>query len=228
MKTLGLIGGCSAESTAIYYSEINALVRKRMPGHGAKLLLWSFDFDEIDECCRTGNWDGALIKFLKAANWLQDAGADALLICTNTMHRVADPLAACMSIPIIHIIDETAAALSKAGLRKPILLGTKFTMKEPFYKERLEKRGFEVFLPNPSEQESTHDVIYNDLIQGKTTGDGLQTLTRIIERLATTGADSVILGCTELGLLIQPGDVSLPTFDTAEIHICAALEFVFG
>ncbi len=132
MRTLGLIGGCSAESTSIYYERINRLIRDRLPGHGAKLLLWSFDFDEIDACCRTGDWALGLEKFQAAARWLQDGGAEALLVCTNTMHRIADPLAASLTIPLIHIIDETAKAIVDAQRRRPILLGTRFTMLEPF------------------------------------------------------------------------------------------------
>ncbi len=225
VRTLGLIGGCSAESTSIYYARINQLVRERRPGHGAKLLLWSFDFDEIDACCRAGDWDLGLEKFVAAAGWLQAAGAQAILLCTNTMHRIAEPLAARLDTPLIHIVDQTAAAIQAAGLRRPILLGTRFTMTEAFYRQRLERFGLEVFLPDAAEQAAVHAVIYDELIAGQITDSGRRTLTSVIERLAAQGSDSVVLGCTELGLLIRPEDVSVPVFDTAEVHIAAAVAF---
>jgi aspartate racemase len=225
VRTIGLIGGCSAESTSIYYARINQLVRERRPGHGAKLLLWSFDFDEIDACCRTGDWDLALEKFAHAAGWLRAGGAEAIVLCTNTMHRIAEPLTARLDAPLIHIVDETAVAIKAAGLSRPILLGTRFTMTEAFYRQRLQRFGFEVFLPDAAEQDAIHAVIYDELIAGQITDAGQRTLTAVIERLAEHGADSVVLGCTELGLLIRPGDVSAPVFDTAEIHIAAAVAF---
>jgi len=228
MKTIGLIGGCSAESTSIYYAQINAEVRQRLPGHGAKLLLWSFDFDEIDACCRNGDWDLAFQKFLQAAKWLEAGGAEAILLCTNTMHRIADRLTAELKVPLLHIVDETAVQLRAAQLSRPILLGTRFTMAEPFYKARLEVSGFEVYLPDPDDREEIHAVIYEELIPGRVTDEGRGTLVAIIERLAASGADSVILGCTELGLSIRPQNVSVPVFDTAEVHIRAALAFIFG
>ncbi len=228
MRTLGLIGGCSAESTSIYYARINQLVREAMPGHGAKLLLWSFDFEDIDACCRTGNWDLGLEKFAKAARWLQAGGADAILLATNTMHKIADPLAAGLDVPLIHIIDETAAAIIGKGLSRPVLLGTRFTMKEPFYRDRLMSHGLTPFLPAPADQEAIHAVIYEELIPGRVTDDGRKTLAGVVESLARAGADSVILGCTELGLIIGPGDVPVAVFDTAEIHIKAAVAFALA
>jgi aspartate racemase len=225
MRTLGLIGGCSAESTAIYYARINRLVRDRAPGHGAKLLLWSFDFEEIDACCQTGDWDLALEKFMKAAHWLQAAGADALLICTNTMHRIADRLGEALDIPLIHIIDETAKAIVAAGRRRPILLGTRFTMQEPFYRERLEAFGLDVRTPTITEREAIHEIIYDELMEGRVNMTDRRLVKRIIDRLAADGADSVILGCTELGMIIGPDDVDVPVFDTAEVHSQAAARF---
>lgn len=228
MRTLGLIGGCSAESTSIYYARINRLIRDQLPGHGAKLLLWSFDFDEIDACCQVGDWALGLVKFQRAASWLQHGGAQAVMLCTNTMHRIADPLAGGLDVPLIHIVDETAKAIVGAGRRRPILLGTRFTMQEPFYKERLERFGLEVRVPSETEREVVHKIIYDELIQGQVNEVDRSILQQLIKWLAEDGADSVILGCTELGLIIRPEDVAVPVFDTAEIHIQAAVRFAMA
>jgi aspartate racemase len=191
-------------------------------------LVWSFDFDEIDACCRTGDWDLGLAKFRQAAEWLEAGGAEAVLMCTNTMHRIADPLETSLRGRLIHIVDETAAVIAAAGLSRPVLLGTRFTMGEPFYKDRLEAAGFEVFLPDEGEREAVHAVIYDELILGCVTDAGRARLAAVVERLASRGADCVILGCTELGLSIRPRDVSVPVFDTAEIHIAAGVAFILG
>jgi aspartate racemase len=228
MKTLGLIGGCSAESTSLYYARLNALVRQQRPGHGAKLLVWSFDFEEIDACCQSADWDAALAKFRKAALWLQGGGAEALLLCTNTMHRIADALAAEVETPVLNIIDATAREIRRAGLQRPALLATRFVMQESFYRARLARAGLDVLLPDAHDQATVHSVIYDELICGRVTEASRVRLTEVISRLAAAGADSVILGCTELGLLIRDGEAPLPAFDTAEIHIQAGAAFALG
>lgn len=228
MKTLGLIGGCSAESTSLYYARINRLVRERMPGHGAKLLLWSFDFDEIDACCQAGDWNQALEKFARAATWLQSGGAEAILMATNTMHRIADPLAVMLDVPLIHIVDETAQVIVAAKLKRPILLGTRFTMAEAFYRDRLEQHGLEVLVPSGIKREAVHEVIYDELIQGRVNESDRRILQRIVGQLVEEGADSVILGCTELGMILGPENVAVPVFDTAELHAQAAVRFTLS
>jgi len=228
IRMLGLIGGCGAESTAFYYTRINRLVRARWPGRGARLLLWSFDVEDIDRCCRAGDWPAALAKFECAGRWLEAGGADALLICTNTMHCIADELVRSLSGPLINIVDETARALQTRGHGRPALLGTRYTMREPFYRERLSLHGIEARLPDPTEQELIHELIYAELMQGRATKSGKARLTAIVERLVDAGADSVILGCTELGMALGDGDVSVAVYDTAEIHCQAAVRFALG
>lgn len=228
MRMLGLIGGCGAESSALYYARINRLVRARCPGHGARLLLWSFDVEEIDRCCRAGDWATALGKFQTAGNWLEAGGAAAILLCTNTMHKIADDLARSLNGPLIHIVDETARALAPHGHTRPALLGTRYTMGEGFYRERLEQHGLEPRLPKASEQDVVHRLIYEELMAGRVSDTGREQLARIVERLVGLGADSVILGCTELGLAVSEGDVSVAVYDTTEIHCQAAVAFALG
>jgi aspartate racemase len=228
MRTLGLIGGCGAESSALYYARINRLVRARRPGHGARLLLWSFDVEDIDRYCRAGEWAEALLEFEAAARWLEMGGADAVLLCTNTMHRIADDLAQSLGGPLIHIIDETARVLRARGHFQPALLGTRYTMGEAFYRERLAAQGLKAQLPGSAEREAVHRVIYEELMQGQVSESGRAQLIAIVERLVAEGADSVILGCTELGLALSEGDVSVAVYDTAEIHCQAAVAFALG
>jgi aspartate racemase len=228
LKTLGLIGGCSAESTSLYYAGLNALVRQARPGHGARVLLWSFDFAEIDAFCQAGRWSAALRRFREAGLWLQRGGAEALLICTNTMHRIAAPLAGGLQIPVINLIDATAEAVRRAGCARPALIGARFVMQEAFYRAQLEQAGLEVRLPSLGDQATVHDIIYDELVAGRASDAARARVRAVISRLGEAGADSVILGCTELGLLIRPGESPLPAFDTADIHIRAGAAFALG
>lgn len=228
VRTLGLIGGCSAEATAIYYEGLNRAVRARRPGHGAKLLLWSFDVEEIDAYCRIGDWSGALRVFGEAADWLQAGGAEALLIATNTMHKLADPLAASIRIPLIHIADVAARAATAAGSRRPLLLGTQYLMDDAFYRDRLRSHGLAVLLPSQADQARVHAIIYEELMAGVVMASSRTELTAIVGRAAATGADSVILACTELGLAMSDGDVAVPVFDTAKLHVAAGVAFALG
>lgn len=225
MRTLGLIGGCSAEATSLYYSGLNRGVRARRPGHGAKLLLWSFDVEQIDAHCRAGDWAQALREFQVAADWLERGGAQALMICTNTMHKIADPLAATLAIPLLHIGDIAADAVKRAGGRAPLLLGTRYLMEELFYQERLEGHGLGVRLPAPVDQVRVHQIIYDQLMNNRVTDKAKAELAAIVGRAAEGGADGVILACTELGLAIADGEVAVPVYDTARLHIAAGVAF---
>ncbi|MFC5342949.1 aspartate/glutamate racemase family protein (plasmid) [Brevundimonas staleyi] len=228
MLRLGIIGGCSAEATLIYYADINRGVRARRPGHGADLLLRSFDVEDIDAHCRAGDWDGAQAKFRDAAAWLREGGAKAILIATNTMHKIADPIAAEMDIPLIHIGDVAAAALKAAGCSRPLLLGTRYLMGETFYRERLERHGLAVMLPEPADQHQVHAIIYDELMDGRVTEESRRALAAIVDRAAAAGADCVVLACTELGLALKDGDVEAPVFDTAALHVQAAIAFALS
>lgn len=225
MRTIGLIGGCGAESTSLYYSGINRGVWEQRPGHGAKVLLWSFDVEEIDALCRVGDWATAGERFTEAGLWLQKGGADAILICTNSMHRIAETVSASLSAPLIHIIDVTSAAIEAAGCRTPLLLGTRYTMRETFYRERLAKAGLEVRVPSESNQDQLHALIYDELMAGVVSEDGRELLLEVSRAAIDAGADSVILACTELGLAMKAGDIAQPVFDTASLHIAAAVRF---
>ena len=228
IRQIGLIGGCSAESTAHYYAHINAEVRKARPGHGARILMWSFDFDEINSLIERDDWDAAADKFIHAAQWLKRGGAEAILICTNTMHKIADDVADAVTVPLIHLIDETVSSLRARRLRRPLLLGTRFTMNLPFYRERLIARDLEPVLPQTAERQAVHSVIYDELIEGKITREGKERLESVISNGALAGADCVILGCTELGMVLKDGEAALPVADTTLIHADAAVRFALG
>ncbi|MBZ9679327.1 MULTISPECIES: aspartate/glutamate racemase family protein [unclassified Mesorhizobium] len=231
MKTLGLLGGMSWESTAIYYRLLNEIVRERLGGlHSAKLLLWSFDFAEIADRQHDGDWDGARALLIDAAHKLEAGGAEGLLLCTNTMHRLADQVQAAVSIPLIHIADATAATVRQAGLRRPALLATRFTMEQDFYKGRLaDKYGLSPVVPDSAGRDMVHRVIYEELCQGIVTEASKAAYVAEANRLRRDeAADSLIMGCTEITMLIGQDDFDIPVFDTTRIHAEAAVEFALG
>ena len=227
MKTIGLIGGMSWESTVPYYRIINETVRaKRGALHSARCVLWSFDFEEIEQLQHRGDWDELTRQMVHAARAVERAGADFLVICTNTMHKMADDVQAAVDIPLLHIADATAGAIRAAGLNKIGLLATRFTMEEDFYKGRLrEKHGLDVLIPDQADREVVHEVIYNELCAGHVNEQSRQKYRATIQRLTEAGAQGVILGCTEIGLLIRPPDSPVPLFDTTPIHAQAAVDF---
>ncbi|TPK78518.1 aspartate/glutamate racemase family protein [Mesorhizobium sp. B2-4-18] len=231
MKTLGLLGGMSWESTAIYYRLLNEIVRERLGGlHSARLLLWSFDFAEIAERQHDGDWDGAGALLIDAAHKLEAGGAEGLLLCTNTMHRLADQVQAAVSIPLIHIADATAATVRQAGLRRPALLATRFTMEQDFYKGRLaDKYGLSPVVPDSAGRDMVHRVVYEELCQGIVTEASKAAYVAEANRLRRDeAADSLIMGCTEITMLIGQDDFDIPVFDTTRIHAEAAVEFALG
>lgn len=229
MKTLGLIGGMSWESTLPYYRLINEQVRARLGGlHSAKLVLYSVDFAEIEQLQQSGDWVTAGARLADAARALAAAGAEALVLCTNTMHKVAPAIAAAVNLPLLHIADPTAAAIRAAGLRRVGLLGTRFTMEQDFYVERLRAHGLEVLLPNAEQREIVHNVIYDELCLGRSEPMSRAAYRAIIADLACRGAEAVILGCTEISLLIGPDDSPLPLFDTTRLHAQAAVDFALA
>jgi len=225
MKTIGLIGGMSWESTVPYYQIINEEIKSRLGGlHSAKIVLYSVEFDEIERCQSSGNWEKSGEILGKAAQGLEAAGADFLLICTNTMHKVAPQIASMVHIPIVHIAAATADELEKHSIRKVGLLGTKYTMTEAFYKQVLIDREIDVVIPEEMDIEIINNIIFQELCVGKIKEESRKEFQRIIDCLAEKGAEGVILGCTEIGLLIHPSDSSLPVFDTTMIHAKRAAE----
>jgi aspartate racemase len=226
MKTIGMIGGMSWESTLVYYRIINETVRDRLGGfHSAKSILYSVDFAEIEALQHAGRWDAAQIILVEAAQALVRAGVDLMIICTNTMHKLADPVAASVTVPFLHIADPTAEAVLAAGMNCVALLGTRFTMEEQFYRERLEDRfGLRVLLPDAAQRQNVHDIIYDELCLGRTCEPSRLAYERVIEDLVARGAQGVILGCTEIGLLVSADRCPVPVFDTARIHAEAAVE----
>ena len=225
MRTIGLIGGMSWESTVTYYQIINEAVKQELGGlHSAKILLYSVDFSEIEECQANGDWDKSADILSAAAQNLEQAGADFIVICTNTMHKVAPQIQSRIGIPIIHIAQATADELKRRHITKVALLGTKYTMTQDFYKEKLISAGIDVLIPNEQEIETVNDVIYHELCLGIISEDSKEEYQRIIDHLAKQGAQGVILGCTEIGLLIRQEDIDLPVFDTTRIHALKAAE----
>ena len=220
MKTIGLIGGMSWESTAEYYRIINEAVRDRLGGHhSAQCVLYSVDFEQIREFHRTGDWQGAAGALGSAAEKLQSAGADFILICTNTMHKVADEVQRRVSVPLIHIAESTAQAVHAAGMQTIGLLGTRYTMEDDFYRGRLEREHrLQVLIPEESERGAVHDVIFDELCLGAVRPESRGRFCQIIGALAARGAEGVILGCTEISILVKPGDTPVRLFDTTEIH----------
>ena len=226
MKTIGLLGGMSWESTLPYYRHINEAVRERLGGlHSARLVLYSLDFHEIEALQRQGDWAAAGTLLADAARHLESAGADFLLLCTNTMHKVADAIEAASALPLLHIADPTAAAIQAAGLQRVGLLGTRFTMEQPFYRQRLEDRhGIQVLVPDEPDRAEVHRVIYEELCRGVVSEASRQAYRKVISRLVARGAQAVILGCTEIGLLVRADDAEVPLFDTCVLHAQAAAE----
>ena len=227
MKCIGLIGGLSWESTATYYKLINRAVGDRLGGvHSAPLLIWSFDFAEVAGLQAAGDWDRLHDLMIRAGRTLQDGGADALLICTNTMHKCVDLMEQALYVPLLHICDVTAREVRKQGSVKPILLGTRYTMEQEFYRERLARNGVEAIVPGKAGRDEVHRIIYDELCRGKILPDSKQAYLEIINRLVTEqGADGVILGCTEIGMLLSQEDLAIPVFDTTILHADAAVEY---
>lgn len=223
MKTIGLIGGMSWESTVTYYQIINEVVKKQLGGlHSAKVVLYSVDFQEIEECQSNGEWDKSAGILGGAAKKLEQAGADFIIICTNTMHKVAPNIQKEIQIPIIHIAEATAEKLIENNIYKVALLGTKYTMTQDFYKDKLIEKGIEVLIPNDSDVEIVNNIIYDELCLGIISEKSKLEYIRIIDKLKEDGAQGVILGCTEIGLLIGQEDTLLPVFDTTQIHATKA------
>lgn len=226
MKTIGLIGGLSWESTTDYYRYINTFVKEQMGGlHSAKCLLYSFDFEEIVALQKAGHWEKATELMINAAKTLEAGGADIVLICTNTMHKMAKEVQASLSIPLLHIAEVTGNKAKEAGLKKVGLLGTMFTMEHAFYKETLLDQGIETIVPEKEDRESVHHIIFDELCKGIILPESKKTYIRIIEKLIDQGAEGVILGCTEIPLLIKQEDSSIPLFDTTFLHAKAAVSF---
>ncbi len=225
MKTIGLIGGMSWESTIPYYTIINQSIHETLGGlHSAKLILYSVEFDEIEKCQSCGDWQRSADILSDAAKKLELAGADFLLICTNTMHKVYPQIQAQVTIPILHIADATADALASDGVTKVALLGTRYTMQEDFYKSKLVARGFEVLVPEQADIDEVNRIIFEELCVGTLKETSRKTFSRIIDTLKARGAQAVILGCTEIGLLVKQEHASLPLYDTTVIHASRAAE----
>ncbi len=231
MKTLGLIGGMSWESTAVYYRNLNELARDRLSGlSSAQLLLWSFDFAPIARLQAEGNWPELTRLMVDAARRLEKAGADAIVICANTMHKMAPEVEEAVKLPLIHIADATAKAIKSAGCNRPLLLATRFVMEQDFYKARLKERhGIEAAIPGESGREALHRIIFEELCRGIISSESKAEFLRIVQKARDAeGTDGVILGCTEFGLLASQDDFDIPVFDTALLHAEAAVDFAFA
>ena len=226
MKTIGMIGGMSWESSIEYYRIVNETVKEKLGGlHSAKSVMYSVDFAEIEVLQHEGGWEEATQAMIAAAQHVEAGGADFVVICTNTMHKMADDVEQAIHIPLLHIADATAEAIKARGLQVVGLLGTKFTMEEDFYRGRLvEKHGLEVLIPNAEDREIVHRVIYDELVLGEIKSESRKQYQRIIEKLIAAGAQGIILGCTEIGLLVKEEDSSVLLFDTTLIHAVSAVE----
>ena len=219
LKTIGLIGGMSWESTVTYYKIINETVKEKLGGlHSAKCILYSIDFQEIEECQANGNWEKSGEILGEAANNLEKAGADFIVICTNTMHKVINQIKEKISIPILHIAEMTAEKILEKGLKNIALLGTKYTMEQDFYKSKLIEKGINVIIPDKNDIEIINKVIYDELCLGIINSNSKKKFLEIVDKLKNKGAEGIILGCTEIGLLIKNADTDVPLFDTAIIH----------
>jgi aspartate racemase len=227
MKTIGLIGGMSWESSLLYYQIINTRVKEKLGGHhSAKSLMFSVDFQEIKILQDAGKWNEATKIMIDSAQKLESAGSDCIVICANTMHKMAREVGESVSIPLLHIVDATANEIVKAGIKKVALLGTAYTMEQDFYKGRLlEKFGLDVIVPNEAARKIVHEIIYQELILGIKNENSKQSYIEIINNLIQEGAEAVILGCTEITLLISQLDCSVPVFDTTKIHAEYAVNF---
>lgn len=224
MKTIGLLGGMSWESSAEYYRLINEETRSRLGGtHSAECVLYSFDFHRIEALQEAGEWDAAQHELEAAARGLVAAGADLIVICTNTMHVMADAVAAAAGMPLVHIADAAADAALADGVQMLALLGTRYTMEGDFYTRRLEDRGLDVMVPDEPDRTMVHDVIYDELVRGVVEDESRARFVTAINRLADAGAQGVLLGCTEIELLVRPGDVDMPVYPTTALHAAAAV-----
>ena len=225
MKTIGLIGGMSWESTIPYYRQINETIKARLGGlHSAKLALYSVDFHDIERLQQAGDWTTAGALLADAGRALERAGADFLVLCTNTMHKVAGDIEAAVSIPLLHIADPTADAIKRAGLSRVGLLGTRFTMEQDFYRQRLQQHGLKVLTPAEADREVIHRVFYEELCLGHIRGSTREENRRIMAALVDQGAEAIILGCTEISLLVGSEDARVPLFDTTALHARRAAE----
>ncbi|RUO39459.1 aspartate/glutamate racemase [Pseudidiomarina aestuarii] len=222
MKTIGLIGGMSWESTQVYYRLLNQQVQAALGGHAsAKLVLYSVDFAEIERLQHSGDWAATTVILADAARALERAGAEFLVICTNTMHKVADEVAAAVRIPLLHIVDVVAERLKQDGIESVGLLGTQFTMEQDFYRERLEQQGIRVLVPELAERQQIHRIIFDELCHGQCHPESKSVYLKVVDELASAGAQGVILGCTEIGMLINNSDTKVPLYDTTHIHVKA-------
>ncbi|MCC6146445.1 MAG: aspartate/glutamate racemase family protein [Anaerolineaceae bacterium] len=230
MKTIGLIGGMSWESSLEYYRIINEAIKARLGGfHSAKSILYSVDFAEIESLQRSGRWEEAAGMLAGAAKSLENGGADCVVLCTNTMHKVAEEIETSVNIPFLHIVDTTAQQIKRAGIRKAGLLGTRFTMEEEFYVNRLvQKHGLDILIPDAQGRELVHRVIFDELVLGEIRLPSKERYLDVIAQMVEQGAEGIILGCTEIGLLVHAQDCLVPLFDTARIHAEAAVEFSLG
>ncbi len=230
MRTIGLLGGMSWESSVEYYRIINEAVRDRLGGtHSAKSLMYSVDFHEIEQMQHADDWDGATAALVSAARSVEAGGADCLVICTNTMHRMADDVQAAIEIPLLHIADATAAAITARGVGSVALLGTRFTMEHDFYRGRLETvHGLDVAVPDDVERADIHRVIYEELVLGRIVPESRERYLEIIDRMIGAGAEGVIAGCTEIELLVTAGDVDVPYFPTTRLHAEAAVDWALS
>jgi aspartate racemase len=219
LKTIGLIGGMSWESTVTYYKIINETVKEKLGGlHSAKCILYSVDFQEIEECQANGNWEKSGEILGEAAYNLEKAGADFIVICTNTMHKVVNQIKEKISVPILHIAEMTAEKILEKGLKNIALLGTKYTMEQDFYKSKLIEKGINVIIPDKNDIETINEVIYDELCLGTINFNSKKKFLEIVDKLRSKGAEGIILGCTEIGLIIKNEDTDVPLFDTAIIH----------
>ena len=229
MKKIGLLGGMSWESTALYYSLLNELVRERLGGyHSARCLVASVDFASIEEMQRAGDWASAGAMLAAEARLLEDAGAELLLLCTNTMHKVADRIEQATTVPFLHLADVTARAVVAAGVESVAFLGTGFSMRDTFHTDRIAQHGLTVTVPEADEQQVVHDVIYDELVHGIVRDESRASYQRIVEALVDRGAQGVILGCTEIELLIGPDDCPVPAFPTTRLHVQAAVDLALA
>lgn len=229
MKSIGLIGGMSWESSTLYYQIINREIARRLGGlHSARFMMNSLDFAHIAAMQRAGDWGGMTDILTSAARGLEANGADCILIGTNTMHKVAPAVAAAVSVPLLHIADVTAEAIVQRGIDRVALLGTCFTMEQPFYRERLAARGIECLIPDEAQRQEIHRVIFEELCRGQILDSSRRRFVEIIDQLAAQGAAGVVLGCTEIPMLIGAADTTLPVFDTTELHALAAVDFALG
>ncbi|MEM3648184.1 MAG: aspartate/glutamate racemase family protein [Thermoproteota archaeon] len=230
MKTIGLIGGMSWESSLEYYRIINEHVKERLGGlHSAECILYSVDFEKVEKLQHAGEWGQLAALMTSIALRLQDAGADGIIICSNTMHKVAEKVQESLRIPLIHIVDATAVEIRRRGLKKVVLLGTRFTMEDEFYKGRLkEKHGIDTIIPGEADRGRIHRIIYGELCKGVVKQSSKRETVRIIRKLAARGPEGIILGCTEIPLLVKQEDAAIPLFNTTEIHAKTAADFMLS